>query len=302
MIRIPDNFWSKPGADILEQLHTSESGLSANEATERLKQYGTNTLKKKSNTSAVLLFLMQFKSPLTLLLLAAAVLGDKTDAIIIFSIVIISSGLGFWQEKGAANAVSQLLKMVQIRCTAWRNGAKTEIPVEEIVPGDVVELTAGDVVPGDGLIIQSKELYMDEAAFTGETFPVEKNAGVLPADTPLAKRTNTVCMGSHVISGTALVLVAATGKQTEFGKISSRLAVKAPETDFERGIRRFGYMLMEITLVLVAVIFAANVLLNKPVMDSLLFSLALAVGLTPQLLPAIITINLSKGAREMAKK
>lgn len=306
MIRIPDNFWSKPGADILEQLHTSESGLSANEATERLKQYGTNTLKKKSNTSAVLLFLMQFKSPLTLLLLAAAVLsvflGDKTDAIIIFSIVIISSGLGFWQEKGAANAVSQLLKMVQIRCTAWRNGAKTEIPVEEIVPGDVVELTAGDVVPGDGLIIQSKELYMDEAAFTGETFPVEKNAGVLPADTPLAKRTNTVRMGSHVISGTALVLIAATGKQTEFGKISSRLAVKAPETDFERGIRRFGYMLMEITLVLVAVIFAANVLLNKPVMDSLLFSLALAVGLTPQLLPAIITINLSKGAREMAKK
>ena len=300
------DFWSKPAVDILEQLRTSENGLSAGEAAERLKQYGANTLKKQSSTSGVLLFLLQFKSPLTILLLAAAVLsmilGDDTDAIIIFCIVFISSLLGFWQEKGAANSVAQLLKMVQIRCAVFRNGVKIEIPVEEIVPGDIVELTAGDVVPGDGIILHSQELYMDEAAFTGETFPVEKTVGVLPADTPLAKRTNIVCMGSHVISGTALVAIVATGKQTEFGKISSRLLIKSPETDFEKGIRRFGYMLMEITLLLVAIIFAINVLLAKPVMDSLLFSLALAVGLTPQLLPAIITINLSKGAREMAKK
>ncbi|HBK42055.1 MAG TPA: magnesium-translocating P-type ATPase [Porphyromonadaceae bacterium] len=299
-------FWNKTADELLQQLHTSEKGLTDADAVERLKQYGANTLKKKSNSSAAFLFLLQFKSPLTLLLLVAAILsvflGDRTDAIIIFTIVFISSFLGFWQEKGAANAVSKLLKMVQIHCSVLRNGTKIEIPVENIVPGDVVELTAGDVVPGDGLILQSKELYMDEAAFTGETYPVEKMAGVVVNDAPLAKRTNSVLMGSHVISGTAVVLIAATGKQTEFGKISSRLSGKTPETDFEHGIRRFGYMLMEITLLLVMIIFAANVILEKPILDSLLFSLALAVGLTPQLLPAIITINLSKGAREMAKK
>ncbi len=133
-------------------------------------------------------------------------------------------------------------------------------------------------------------------------FPVEKNAGIVPADAPLAKRTNSVFMGSHVISGKARALVIKTGKQTEFGKISDRLRIKSPETDFEKGIRHFGYMLMEITLVLVIIIFAINILLHKPALDSFLFSLALAVGLTPELLPAIITVNLSAGARIMAKK
>ena len=299
-------YWNQSVEDIMRSFSVTVDGLSVSESEERLKQYGANTLKKSSKTSDVLLFLLQFKSPLTLLLLTAAILsvflGDRTDAIIIFSIVFISSVLGFFQERGAANAVAQLLKIVQIRCTVWRDGTASEIPVEDVVPGDIVHLSAGDIVPGDAVIVESKELYMDEAAFTGETFPVEKNVGVLPDDTPLAKRTNMVFMGSHVISGRAVVLVTGTGKQTEFGKISSRLSVRMPETDFERGIHRFGYMLMEITLLLVMIIFAVNVLMHKPVLDSLLFSLALAVGLTPQLLPAIITINLSKGAHDMAKK
>ncbi|MEA5082188.1 MAG: magnesium-translocating P-type ATPase [Dysgonamonadaceae bacterium] len=299
-------YWNQSVEDIMRSFGVSVNGLSVSESEERLKQYGANTLKKSSKTSDVLLFLLQFKSPLTLLLLTAAMLsvflGDRTDAIIIFGIVFISSVLGFFQERGAANAVAQLLKIVQIRCTVWRDGTASEISVEDVVPGDIVHLSAGDIVPGDAIIVESKELYMDEAAFTGETFPVEKNVGVLPDDTPLAKRTNMVFMGSHVISGRAVVLVTGTGKQTEFGKISSRLSVRMPETDFERGIHRFGYMLMEITLLLVMIIFAVNVLMHKPVLDSLLFSLALAVGLTPQLLPAIITINLSKGAHDMAKK
>lgn len=299
-------YWNQSVEDIMRSFGVSVNGLSVSESEERLKQYGANTLKKSSKTSDVLLFLLQFKSPLTLLLLTAAMLsvflGDRTDAIIIFGIVFISSVLGFFQERGAANAVAQLLKIVQIRCTVWRDGTASEISVEEVVPGDIVHLSAGDIVPGDAIIVESKELYMDEAAFTGETFPVEKNVGVLPDDTPLAKRTNMVFMGSHVISGRAVVLVTGTGKQTEFGKISSRLTVRMPETDFERGIHRFGYMLMEITLLLVMIIFAVNVFMHKPVLDSLLFSLALAVGLTPQLLPAIITINLSKGAHDMAKK
>lgn len=299
-------FWAAPASEILNILKAAPEGLTASEAESRLKQVGANTLKKSGNSSAIILFLMQFKSPLTLLLIAAAtlslIMSDRTDALIIFVIIFISSILSFWQERGAANASAKLLQMVQIRCRVRRDGTETEIPSENVVPGDIVILTAGDIVPGDARILESEQLYMDEAAFTGESFPVEKTPGILPPDIPLAGRSNMVLMGSHVISGSSVVVVTATGRRTEFGKISSRLATRAPESDFERGIRRFGYMLMEITLLLVLVIFAVNVLLNKPVLDSLLFSLAIAVGLTPQLLPAIVTINLSKGARAMAEK
>ena len=301
-----DHFWSLSKEDAFKDLSCSENGLSEDEAGTRGKQYGLNTFSARSGSSSIILFLLQFKSPLTLLLIAAALLsmglGDFTDAIIILVIIIASSFLGFWQEKGAANAVSELLKMVQIRCRILRDGKENELPVENAVPGDIIILSAGDVIPADSLLLESKELFIDEAAFTGETFPVEKNPGIIPADAPLAKRSNALFMGSHVISGKAKVLVIKTGKQTEFGKISGRLQSKVPETDFEKGIRHFGYMLMEITLVLVIVIFAINILLHKPALDSFLFSLALAVGLTPQLLPAIISINLSVGARAMAKQ
>lgn len=301
-----DTFWHLDTKEVLERLSCTDKGLSTETAAERLKTYGPNTLKGRSHTSSVLLFLTQFKSPITILLIGAALLsmglGDMTDAIIILIIILISSALGFWQEKGAAHAVEELLKMVQIRCRILRAGLENEWPVEIVVPGDIVVLSAGDVIPGDGLLLEGRELFVDEAAFTGETFPVEKEPGVLAADTPLSKRSNTLLMGAHVISGKGRVLIVRTGKQTEFGKISDKLRIRPPETDFERGIRKFGYMLMEITLVLVIIIFAINVLLHKPVLDSFLFSLALAVGLTPQLLPAIITVNLAAGARAMAKK
>src|SRR5579862_6714914 len=303
---LTENFWSLKKEEALRSLSCTEKGLSGEAADRRLRQYGFNTFKARPRSSSVILFLSQFKSPITLLLIAAALLsmglGDFTDAIIILVIILISSILGFWQEKGAANAVDELLKMVQIRCRLIRNEKEIELPVENTVPGDVVILSAGDVIPGDSLILDSQELFTDEAAFTGETYPVEKNVGVVPADAPLAKRTNSLFMGSHVISGKATALIIKTGRQTEFGKISDQLRTKAPETDFEKGIRHFGYMLMEITLVLVIVIFAINILLHKPALDSFLFSLALAVGLTPQLLPAIITVNLSTGARIMAKQ
>jgi P-type Mg2+ transporter len=299
-----DSYWTLDGKVALQMLSCTDNGLSGETAAERLKTYGPNTLKGGSHSSALLLFLSQFKSPITLLLVGAALLsmglGDMTDAGIILIIILISSFLSFWQEKGAAHAVEELLKMVQIRCRIVRGGLENEWPIETVVPGDLVILSAGDVIPADCLILDSQELFIDEAAFTGETFPVEKNAGTVQADSPLSKRSNTLFMGSHVISGKARALVVQTGKQTEFGKISNRLRLKSPETDFEKGIRHFGYMLMEITLVLVLVIFAINVLLHKPVLDSFLFSLALAVGLTPQLLPAIITVNLSAGARAMA--
>src|SRR5665213_3174268 len=303
---IDNSFWHVSKAEAFTQLSASENGLSNMDAAKRINEYGLNKLRANSNDSAIFLFLAQFKSPVTFLLIAAALLsaglGDIADTSIILVIVLISSFLGFWQERGAANAVRELLKLVQLHCDVLREGKKISIAMEEVVPGDMVILSAGDIIPGDSLIIASQELFTDEAAFTGETYPVEKNACILPVDTPLAKRSNTLFMGSHVISGKATALIIKTGKATEFGKISAGLQSMAPETDFERGIKRFGYMLMEITLLLVIIIFAINVLLHKPVLDSLLFSLALAVGLTPQLLPAIISVNLATGARRMAKQ
>jgi Mg2+-importing ATPase len=248
----------------------------------------------------------QFNSPIILILFFATGLSfflrDPADAFIILSIILASGLLGFWQERGASNAVQRLLSIVQIKATVLRDGAAKEIPIEEIVPGDIVVLSAGDIIPGDAMVMDSKDLFVDEAMLTGETFPAEKAEAVVSPETPLSKRTNALWMGTHVISGSAHALIVRTGKETEFGKVSERLKLRPPETEFEHGIRRFGYFLLEVTMVLVVAIFAINVYLSRPVLESMLFSLALAVGLTPQLLPAIISINLSHGAKRMAQK
>ena len=299
-------FWSAPTAEILQQLQTIPQGLTDDEAQQRLIRYGDNLLNPKKRFITLTLLLSQFKSPIILILIFASVLSfflrDPVNAVIILSIVFVSGILGFWQERGAANAVEKLLSIVQIKAEVLRGGAQKEIPVEEIVPGDIIILNAGDVIPGDCLLIESKDLFVDEAALTGETYPEDKMPGALPEETPLAQRTNTLFMGTHVVSGSAKAVVINTGKDTEFGKVSERLAVKPSETEFERGVRRFGYLLMEITLLLVIIIFAINVYLARPVLDSFLFALALAVGLTPQLLPAIISVNLAHGAKYMALK
>jgi Mg2+-importing ATPase len=227
-------------------------------------------------------------------------LGETTDAFIILTIVLASGLLGFWQERGAADAIEKLLAVVQTKVTVMRDGKPLEIPVEKVVPGDVLLLSAGATSPGDCLLLKSQDLFMDEATLTGETYPVEKNVDLLAADTPLSQRSNSVFMGTHVVSGTATAVVVLTGKATEFGQVSERLQLRPPETEFERGIRRFGYFLTEVTFLLIVAIFAVNVFLARPVLDSFLFSLALAVGLTPQLLPAIISINLAQGAKRMA--
>ena len=223
-----------------------------------------------------------------------------TNAIIIITIILISSLLGFWQERGAANAVEKLLVIVQTKATVFRDGSEKEIPVEKIVPGDVIHLNAGDLIPGDAILLESKDLFVNEASLTGETFPAEKTAGILPQATSLSQRTNSLFMGTNVVSGDAQAVIIRTGLQTEFGKVSERLKLRPPETEFEHGVRHFGYLLMEVTLVLVVVTFAINVYFARSVLDSILFSLALAVGLTPQLLPAIISINLAHGAKIMA--
>ncbi|HEX9146552.1 MAG TPA: magnesium-translocating P-type ATPase, partial [Candidatus Binatia bacterium] len=305
MKQLPAAFWSVSATEMLQGLETAKDGLTGAEARQRLARYGSNLLKPKQRSDVFTLLVAQFKSPLILILFFATGLSfflrNPVDAFIILTIVLVSGLLGFWQEHSATNAVQKLLAIVQIKAAVLRDGVSQEIPVEDIVPGDIVILNAGDIVPGDCLVQESKDLFVDEATLTGETYPVEKSAGVLAAETPLGQRTNSLWMGTHVVSGNAKAFVIRTGKDTEFGKVSERLKLRPPETDFEQGIRRFGYFLMEVTLVLVIAIFAINVYLARPVLDSFLFSLALAVGLTPQLLPAIISINLAHGAKRMAQ-
>ncbi|WP_048119238.1 MULTISPECIES: magnesium-translocating P-type ATPase [Methanosarcina] len=298
-------FWSVPVPEMLQRLQTTCEGLNSSESSERLKKYGANLLKPKKSSNTLKILLSQFKSPIILILLFAAglsfFLGDATDTVIIITIILISSLLGFWQEKGAADAFEKLLSSVEVKSTVLRDGEGKEIPVEQIVPGDVIIFGAGDIVPADCLILESKGLFVNEATLTGETYPVEKSTKTLKAETPLAKRENSLWMGTSVESGGGKALAVATGKKTEFGKISEELRTSAPETEFERGVAKFGHFLMEVTMLMVIAIFAINVYLQRPILDSFLFSLALAVGLTPQLLPAIISVNLSHGAREMAE-
>lgn len=297
-------FWELSAAELLRSLESSGEGLSQAEAERRLAGQGANRIREGERYKAFFLLLGQFKSPIILTLLFAAALSfflrDVADAAIILAIVLVSGLLGFWQEKGAADAVNRLLALVSVQVSVLRDGAAAGVPAEAVVPGDILLLKAGVSVAADGILLESRDLFVDEASLTGETYPVEKTPGVLPADTPLSGRTNAVFMGTHVISGTAKVLACRTGKETEFGGVSERLRLRPAETEFERGVRRFGYLLMEATLTLVIAIFAINVYFARPVLDAFLFSLALAVGLTPQLLPAIISINLAHGARRMA--
>jgi len=192
------------------------------------------------------------------------------------------------------------MAIIQLKVSVVRQGTRTDIQAEEIVPGDVILLSAGNVVPADGLILESKDLFVDEATLTGETYPAEKLMGLLSQETPISHRTNSLFMGTHVISGSAKALVVNTGHGTEFGKIAEHLRFRPTETEFEHGIKHFGYFLMIVTVILVMAIFVINIYFKRPLLDSMLFSLALAVGLTPQLLPVIISINLSHGARRMA--
>ncbi|CUR51844.1 Magnesium-transporting P-type ATPase [Nitrosotalea devaniterrae] len=297
-------FWHISSSDLVQKLNTSFDGLTDKEAETRLQHYGFNSLKKQKRSGGFVLFITQFKSPITLILLGAAVLSlflfDSTDALIIFVIIFLSSLLGFWQERQASNSVKKLLAMIRVTVPIIRDRIQKEIPSENIVPGDIILLSAGSKIPADCAILESKDLFVNEAVLTGETYPVEKVIGTVSPDAPISKRINSLFMGTSVVSGSGKALVVKTGQQTEFGNISDRLRLRVPETEFERGIKQFGYFLMQVTLVLVIAIFAINVYFSRPVLESLLFALALAVGLTPQLLPAIISVNLSHGARRMA--
>jgi P-type Mg2+ transporter len=302
----PDAYWNRPIEELLSALDGTLKGLQKTQAEERVKQYGLNTLKAQRQTSALKLFIYQFKSPLVLILIFAAIvsafMAEWTDAAIVLAVVIGSTMLGFVQEYRAGNAVEKLRSQVTIKSNVLRDGQLQQLPSEQVVPGDVVLLSAGSLIPADGIVLEANDFFVNQAVLTGETFPVEKTVGTVPAEASLAERTNCVFMGTSVGSGTAQELIVQTGKATAFGQIAERLSLRPPETEFERGIQRFGQLLTWVMLVMVIVVMAVNIFLAKPPIDSLLFALALAVGLTPELLPAIISITLSHGAQQMAKR
>lgn len=303
---IPDQYWSQSAEDVSASLQTSSAGLTPEEADARLKAFGPNLLRARKKATPLKLFLSQFNSPIVLILLFAtvvsAIVGDWVDALIITTIILISALLSFVQEYNASNAAEKLRNQVSIKSKVLRGGEMQTIPASEIVPGDIVMLSAGSLIPADGLVLEANDFFVNQAVLTGETFPVEKKPGTVAAKGSLAERTNVVFMGTNVSSGSAHALIVQTGIKTAFGQIAERLELRPPETEFQRGIRRFGYLLSEVTLILVIAVFAINVFFHKPVLDSFLFSIALAVGLTPQLLPAIININLSKGSQAMARR
>jgi Mg2+-importing ATPase len=292
---------------------------------------------KPHRASAWSLLLDQFKSPIIILLFASAVLSltlldDATNGLIIIVILVASGLLSFWQELSAADAIAKLMRMIETKVTVIREGQDCEVPLNTVAPGDVVRLRAGDLIPGDCRLLTARDLFVNEAALTGESFPAEKSCGDLPSDTPLARRVNSVFLGTNVISGMATAAIVGIGPETEFGKISERLEQKQPETGFERGLRNFGKLLVKLVLIITLAVFAAKVVkvvifaekndenhqqsiegdshpeaikedtTREKIKEALLVALALAVGMTPQLLPAITSVVLAAGAKAMARQ
>jgi len=299
-------YWTKEAADLAATFGGGVGGLTSERAADQLASVGANSVEDAPRLSALWLLLRQFESPLVLILAVAAaislVLQQWVDAGIILAIVLGSSLLSFFQEYRASTAVESLKKRLALTARVLRDGVEQALPVAQIVPGDVVLLLAGNLIPADGLVIEAQDFLVSEASMTGESFPVEKRPGIVAPDASLAERSNTVFLGASVRSGTAKVLVVRTGRRTEFGAIAARLRARQPETDFARGVRQFGYLLIRVMVVIVLFVLTVNLTLDRPVIESLLFAVALAVGLSPELLPAIISVTLSAGARAMGKR
>ncbi|MBS1169084.1 MAG: mgtA [Burkholderiaceae bacterium] len=301
------DFWNLPAAQLYERLDSDINGLDNKEASERLARFGPNLLKVQRERALVLQYLAHFKNPLVMILLAAsaisALTGEITGFIIIWTIVLMSVTLDFVQEHRANRAAEKLKQQVAVTASVLRDGQPHNIPMAELVPGDVVQLSAGDLMPADCHLLEAKDFFVNQALLTGESYPVEKRAADLSAPTEaLDEATNAVFMGTSVISGIGKAMVCRTGSDTAVGRIAGSLQTKAPQTAFERGSHDFGMLIMRLTVLLVLFVFLVNALLHRPFMESFLFAIALAVGLTPELLPMVITVTLSRGAMRMAKE
>ncbi|WP_054848111.1 magnesium-translocating P-type ATPase [Methanoculleus chikugoensis] len=295
--------------DCLAHLGSSPSGLSTAEAALRQRRYGMNEIAEARRYRGLIAFLGHLKNPLVIILVIAAIVsafvGEIVEAAIILVIVVLSVTLDFFQEYRAESAVNLLKQKITRTATTLRDGERREIRMTELVPGDVIDLTAGNIVPADARVLAARDFFINQSALTGEPFPVEKTADPpLPAaDADRTVWNNYLFLGTSVVSGHATAVVAMTGKNTEYGHIAEALAARPPETEFERGLRHFGYLIMRTTFLLVLIVFLVNAVFKHGVLESLLFAVALAVGLTPELLPPmILSLNLAKGAIAMSEK
>lgn len=286
------------------------NGLTSAEAEKRRQHYGGNRLRPPKQRAVLLQFLAQFRNPLVLVLLVAIVIsaltGDVTGALIIGVIVLMSVTLDFVQAYRAGRAAEKLALQVAVIATVLRDGRPCELPVIELVPGDVVLLSAGSLVPADAHLLEANDFFVNQAQLTGEPYPVEKRvvqdgtAPVTASEDWALDSVDTVFMGSSVVSGSARVLIGRTGSATTLGQVAVSLADKAPPTAFELGTRRFGMLIMRLTLLLVLFTLLVNMALHRPLLESFLFAVALAVGLTPELLPMVVSVTLTQGALRMA--
>ncbi|MDD5729925.1 MAG: magnesium-translocating P-type ATPase [Candidatus Omnitrophica bacterium] len=292
---------------LLEKLGTSQKGLTEQEALSRLEGYGFNEPAKKKKRTILGQILSKFVNPLVIVLLVIAsfslFFGEKIEAALVILMAVMSVFLSFIQEYRAGKEAEKLSEMVRATATVYRSGKSREVKIREIVPGDIVDLFAGDMIPADLRIISCKDLFINQASLTGESFPIEKICVPIQVKGNSAQElTNIAFMGSSVVSGTGLGVVVKTGLATQFGELSRRLASIVVETSFDKGIRRFTWLMIRLMLVLVVVIFFVNALLKHDFLNAFLFSLAVAVGLTPEMLPMLVAVNLSKGAIAMSKK
>jgi Mg2+-importing ATPase len=302
-----DRFWEISLGDLLAVVEATPAGLTSAEAKQRLRLHGPNSLVGESRFAALTGFLSFFANPLVLVLLAASAvsiaLGDPVGGTIIIAIVLLSVIVNFYVEFQARHAVEDIRKQVAITAAVLRDGHDIELPVAELVPGDVVRLNAGDLAPADSRLLDAKDLRVRESALTGESLPVDKAAGDLPkGQHSIADASNSVFLGTAVQTGIGTAVIVRTGKDTAFGEIAQRLAMRPPESEFGRGIRHFGLMITRVIMLLVLFVLLVNIVLHRPVLESFLFSVALAVGMTPEMMPMIITITLAQGARRMARK
>jgi Mg2+-importing ATPase len=299
-----ERYWSLDPMDVYATLGSSDKGLSQEEATRRLGIYGRNELPRQ-RVSWPKLLLRQIADPMSLILIGVAavsgVLGQPLQAEIIFVIISLSVVLGFYNEFRASRMIEDLANTVSMKAVVTRDGKATEVDSRLLAPGDLVTVYVGDIVPADMRIVDSKELQVNEAILTGESFPVDKSPDKLAiAPETHTQASNSMFMGTVVARGTAQGIVTSTGKNTEFGSISKTLARSHPETEFQRGTRRYGNLLLYLTIVLTVAVFGLNAAVGHSVINSLLFGLAIAIGIVPEMMPAIVTITLSTGARRMA--
>lgn len=295
-------WWAEDLAALAGRLGSDrERGLSLVEAERRLARRGT----RRPRHDAIRLFLAQFANPLVLILIAGAALSllvrEWTDATLILLIVLGSGLLGFTQEYGASQAVADLRARLRRQVRLVREGEERVCAVDAVVPGDIVVLKAGDIIPGDGRVLESRGLLADEAVLTGEAFPVEKSPGAAPADAPVSSRPGALFRGTSIRSGSGRMLVVGTGRDTLFGAIEQTLEQAEQRSEFARGLAGFGAMLMRVMLVVMTVVVVLSLVLGRDFMESLLFAMALAVALSPQLLPAIVSVTLAAGARRMTQ-